>query len=99
DTVVRTGQQRIQKDGTVVRVVKLNGGASAGEAAMDKKPADTASTAPVSSVATSVKAAPAGPNPCGIIVSQLPASGSVMPTSSTDPAVHKPALPPVRNPG
>ncbi|NDP63724.1 efflux RND transporter periplasmic adaptor subunit [Polaromonas sp.] len=99
DTVVRTGQQRIQKDGTVVRVVKLNGGASVGEAAMDKKPADTASTAPVSSVATSVKAAPAGPNPCGIIVSQLPASGSVMPTSSTDPAVHKPALPPVRNPG
>ncbi len=99
DTVVRTGQQRIQKDGTVVRVVNLNGGASAGEAARDKNPAGTAPTAPASSVATTAKAAPAGPNPCGALVSQLPASGSVMPTSSTAPAVSKPALPPVRNPG
>ena len=99
DTVVRTGQQRIQKDGTVVRVVNLNSGASAGEAARDKNPAGTAPTAPASSVATTSKAAPAGPNPCGTLVSQLPASGSVMPTSSTAPAVSKPALPPVRNPG
>ena len=99
DTVVRTGQQRIQKDGTVVRVVNLNGGAVAGDAARDKKPVGTASTSPASSVATTVKAAPAGSNPCGMMVSQLPASGSVTPTSSTASAVPKPAIPPVRNPG
>jgi len=99
DTVVRTGQQRIQKDGTVVRVVNLNVRAVASEAAMDKKPAGTASAALASPVSATAKAASSGPNPCGTLVSQLPASGSVMPTSSTAPAVPSPAAPAIRNPG
>lgn len=99
DTVVRTGQQRIQKDGTVVRVVNLNGGTSAGEAASDKKPDGTASVGAGSSVAVPVKAAPAGPNPCGTSVSQLPATGKVMPISGMGPAVPGPAAAAIRNPG
>ncbi len=99
DTVVRTGQQRIQKDGTVVRVVNLNGGASAGEAASDKKPDGTASVGAGSSVAVPVKAASAGPNPCGTSVSQLPAAGKVMPTSGKGNALPGPAAPAIRNPG
>jgi len=102
DTVVRTGQQRIQKDGTVVRVVNLNGGAFASGAATEKKTAGAASSAPASSAAAAATAAPPGPNPCGTLVSQLPATGSVMPTSSTAPALPSPpipAIPAVRNPG
>jgi membrane fusion protein (multidrug efflux system) len=97
DTVVRTGQQRIQKDGTVVTVVDLTSGASAGAAAIQKKPAGAAATAPALPVAAAAKAA--APNPCGNLVSQAPASTSVLPTSSTVPAAPSPALPAVRNPG
>lgn len=99
DTVVRTGQQRIQKDGTVVRVVNLNGGAFASGAATEKNTAGPASSAPASSAAAAATAAPSGPNPCGTLVSQLPATGSVMPTSSTTPAIPSPATPAIRNPG
>lgn len=66
DTVVTTGQQRVQRDGMKVRVVDLRAPAAAG-------PADAASAAapavpPVAAAApaTSAAAAPslAGPNPC-----------------------------------
>ena len=99
DAVVRTGQQRIQKDGTVVRVVSLNGGAVNAEPATDKKPDGRASVGAGSSVAVPVKAAPAGPNPCGTSVSQLPAASNVMPTSGMNSAVPGPATSAIRNPG
>ena len=101
DTVVRTGQQRIQKDGTVVTVVDLSGGASAAA----RKPADAAPAASAASsaalpVATIAKPAVAGPNPCGAVVSLAPAA-RVLPASSKAPdAAGAPALlPAVRNPG
>ncbi|MBG6075027.1 hypothetical protein [Polaromonas sp. CG_9.11] len=50
-------------------------------------------------MAGAVKASLSGPNPCGTIVTQLSAAGSVMPTSGTSPAVHNPASPAIRNPG
>lgn len=95
DTVVRTGQQRIQKDGTVVTVVSLAGGASADASTLDKKPSSGAADAPAS--ASSAAALP-GPNPCGAIASLRPATGMI-PTGNTTPAVPSPALPAVRNPG
>jgi len=110
DTVVRAGQQRIQKDGTVVTVVNLSGGASAGASASDKKPAVSAAEAPASSAALPVnaagkaadkaagKATSSGSNPCGVIASLTPATG-LTPTSSTAPVVPRPVLPAVRNPG
>ena len=99
DTVVRTGQQRIQKDGTVVRVVNLNGAPVVAEPTMDKKPAGTASAALASPVSATAKVSLSGPNPCGTRVSELPASGSVMPTARPTPAVPSPAAPAIRNPG
>ena len=110
DTVVRAGQQRIQKDGTIVTVVNLSGGASAGASASDKKPAVSAAEAPASSAALPVnaaskatdkaagKATSSGSNPCGVIASLTPATG-LTPTSSTAPVVPRPVLPAVRNPG
>ena len=98
DTVVRTGQQRIQKDGTVVTVVDLSGGATAGATATEKKPASAASADPASAAAAAGKAAPSGPNPCGSIISLTPAAG-VVPTGSAAPAVTSPASPAIRNPG
>ena len=98
DTVVRTGQQRIQKDGTVVTVVDLSGGAPAGAVVTDNKPAGTTSAAPASPVVAGINAALPGSNPCGIVVSQAPAT-SVMPSGNGAPAVSSRALSAVRNPG
>ncbi len=99
DTVVRTGQQRIQKDGTVVTVVDLFNGSAAGAAATDRKPAGGASAASVAPAASSVvaagKAALSGPNPCGSVI---PSAG-LKPASSSAPAEPRPAPPAVRNPG
>jgi membrane fusion protein (multidrug efflux system) len=97
DTVVRTGQQRIQKDGTVVTVVDLTGGPSAG-AAVERKAAGAASAASASPVATAAKAAGPGANPCGAIASLAPAAG-VVPTGNAPPAMPSPSIPAVRNPG
>ncbi|MEO6319717.1 MAG: efflux RND transporter periplasmic adaptor subunit [Polaromonas sp.] len=94
DTVVRTGQQRIQKDGTVVTVVELANASAV-------RPASAASAASVSSAADARAAAkPAtasGPNPCGTVISTAPASGFV-PIRSTDLPEKKPASPAMRNP-
>ena len=84
DTVVRTGQQRIQKDGTVVTVVDLANGSAARPAV---EPA----------VASAAPAAPPGPNPCGAVISQAPTSGFV-PTRSAGTQEKSPASPPARNP-
>ena len=98
DTVVRTGQQRIQKDGTVVTVVDLFNGSAASAAATDRKLASAASAAPASAGAAAEKAKPSGINPCGAIASLTPAAG-VVPTGSAAPAVPSPATPAIRNPG
>lgn len=99
DTVVRTGQQRIQKDGTVVTVVDLFNGAAAGAAATDTNPAGGASVTPVPPAASPVtaagKAALSGPNPCGAVI---PSAG-LKPASASAPAAPRPALAAVRNPG
>ncbi len=81
DVVVTAGQQRLQRDGTAVRVVEL-GQPSAGRSAAGAEPPATASSAasqPVSGAATA--AAPAavpplpGANPC-----QSPLSATAQPT-------------------
>ncbi len=116
DTVVRTGQQRVQKDGTVVTVVDLANGSSAPPAA-DQAVA-MASAAPVASTSSppdAIAATPApqadhalakvpasaaaisGPNPCGVVISQVPSSGFV-PTRSAATPERSPASPAARNP-
>ncbi|MBA4328544.1 MAG: efflux transporter periplasmic adaptor subunit [Polaromonas sp.] len=61
DTVVAAGQQRVQRDGTVVSVVQVAAAAPAPAA----RPA--ASAAPI-------VAAQPGANPCGVVVAEAPAS-------------------------
>ncbi len=68
DTVVTAGHQRLQKDGTAVRVVDLSqpaGALPAGGLPPAGAPAGAASAAPAAKPAPSAKpAAPSGPNPC-----------------------------------
>ncbi len=68
DTVVTAGHQRLQKDGTAVRVVDLSqpaGARPAGGPPPAGAPAGAASAAPAAKPAPSAKpAAPSGPNPC-----------------------------------
>ena len=74
DTVVRTGQQRIQKDGTVVTVVDVAIGPPAGLAAEKPVAAPGAGALLPASPAAAVKTAlPLGLNPCGTVISQAPA--------------------------
>jgi membrane fusion protein (multidrug efflux system) len=61
DTVVTTGQQRVQRDGTVVTVVDLASTRSA-------RPAVERPVAGVSDAAD--PAVLAGPNPCGAVISE-----------------------------
>ncbi|MEO5659605.1 MAG: efflux RND transporter periplasmic adaptor subunit, partial [Polaromonas sp.] len=95
DSVVRTGQQRIQKDGTLVTVVDLANSASA-QAAAEQAPASAAALA--ATAAASKIAAPSGSNPCGTVISQAPLSGYV-PTGATESTEKKPASAAARNPG
>ncbi len=76
DTVVTTGQQRVQRDGTMVTVVDLSS-AKPGRSGSEPQatPSSTSPAAAPAKVATAV----AGPNPCG----DKPADGRVV----TDSAV------------
>lgn len=81
DVVVTAGQQRLQRDGTAVRVVEL-GQPSAGRSAAGAEPPATASSAasqPASGAATAAAPAAAPPlpgaNPC-----QSPLSAATQPT-------------------
>ena len=81
DVVVTAGQQRLQRDGTAVRVVEL-GQPSAGRSAAGAEPPATASSAasqPASGAATAAAPAAAPPlpgaNPC-----QSPLSATTQPT-------------------
>lgn len=118
DVVVATGQQRVQRDGTVVSVVDL--AANAASRASNGKPAagasSPASPASTASPATAAPAAPevaapvktaaaapaaqqaplAGPNPCGVVVSEAP--GALVPVRGVAPAERRPSGPPARDP-
>jgi membrane fusion protein (multidrug efflux system) len=118
DIVIATGQQRVQRDGTVVSVVDLAAGAAARAGnGNGKSAAAAASPAPQASPATAAPAAPeaaapktavaatapapqqaplAGPNPCGVVVSEAP--GALIPVRSVAPAERSPAVPPARDP-
>ena len=88
DTVIKTGQQRVQKDGTVVTVVDLSN-------PRPEAPATSASRAPQSVAASA--ATFSGPNPCGVLLSQA-RSSSVAPSRSTETHERNTVRPPVRNP-
>jgi membrane fusion protein (multidrug efflux system) len=109
DVVVATGQQRVQRDGTVVSVVDLAANASGARAGNGKAAAASASPAAPAAAAAPAKAdvvavvpapqqAPsAGPNPCGVVISQAPAT--LVPVRSvTMPERSPPAGPPARDP-
>ncbi|NMM04948.1 efflux RND transporter periplasmic adaptor subunit [Polaromonas sp.] len=91
DTVVTTGQQRIQRDGTAVSVVELASSPSS-RPATDPRTGD-AGTAPA-------KAAPApalaGPNPCGVPVSEAPSA--LVPVNEAATRAHRPAPAAPRDP-
>ena len=113
ETVVTTGQQRVQRDGTLVTVVDL-AAARAGRAPAERPaPAaprtEAASAAPApapAAVAPKTEAAPskapvaaaplAGPNPCGVVVSEaapalVPTKGAAAPERRAAPALRDPA--------
>lgn len=98
DTVVRTGQQRIQKDGTVVTVVEpVNASAvrPVGEPARGSSATPTSVPAAAGSSAGTKSSASSGPNPCGAVIATAPAAGFV-PTRNLPEK--KPASPAMRNP-
>lgn len=70
DTVITTGQQRVQRDGTVVTVVDLASGRSARLAA--ERP--VAGAAPTASTAGAAGAVLSGPSPCGVVTSDAPSA-------------------------
>ncbi|MDP2257744.1 MAG: efflux RND transporter periplasmic adaptor subunit [Polaromonas sp.] len=70
DTVITTGQQRVQRDGTVVTVVDLASGRSARPAA--ERP--VAGAAPTASTAGAAGAVLSGPSPCGVVTSDAPSA-------------------------
>jgi membrane fusion protein (multidrug efflux system) len=113
DVVVATGQQRVQRDGTVVSVVDLSANASA--RAGNGKPAAAASSPalPVAAVPaapeaaapakTAVAAAPAAPQaaPAGPNPCGMvvsQAAGALVPVRSVAPAGRNPAVPAARDP-
>ena len=99
DTVVRTGQQRVQKDGTVVTVVDLSAARTEQPAtqqpALAAAPASPATRTPASTAAASATAS--GLNPCGSMISQAPTSNGA-PNSGNETIERNPVRPPVRNP-
>ncbi|MFS2035719.1 efflux RND transporter periplasmic adaptor subunit [Polaromonas sp. CT11-55] len=106
DTVVAAGQQRVQRDGTLVTVVDL-ARASNAKAAAPAAGASAAAATPANAnvPAVPVKAAAAepaaqaplsGPNPCGVVVSEAPRG--LVPVRSVTPAERSPAGPPARDP-
>ncbi|AYQ29326.1 MULTISPECIES: efflux RND transporter periplasmic adaptor subunit [unclassified Polaromonas] len=110
DTVVATGQQRVQKDGTVVSMVEVArgnrpaaaenaAGPAAAPGAVAAAPA-SAPSAPVSGSQNVAAKAPqpalAGPNPCGVVVSE--AAAMVVPVRSVSTPPRSPAPTAARDP-
>ncbi|MGH8831946.1 MAG: efflux RND transporter periplasmic adaptor subunit [Polaromonas sp.] len=93
ETVVTTGQQRVQRDGTVVTVVDLASTRSVRPAA--DRP--VAGAAPAASATPA--AAPAmlpGPNPCGVVISE--AAAAIAPARNAATPARGPASPAPRDP-
>lgn len=93
ETVVTTGQQRVQRDGTVVTVVDLASTRSVRPAA--ERP--VAGAAPAASATPA--AAPAmlpGPNPCGVVISE--AAAAIVPARNAATPARGPASPAPRDP-
>ncbi|MEP6908525.1 MAG: efflux RND transporter periplasmic adaptor subunit [Pseudoxanthomonas sp.] len=86
DTVVAAGQQRVQRDGSVVSVVQV-GAAAPAAGAVAARPA--AAAAPV------VPAQP-GANPCGAVVAEAVVRGTAVPAKAAPE--RKPAAPAMRDP-
>jgi membrane fusion protein (multidrug efflux system) len=108
DTVVANGQQRVQKDGTVVNLLDLSArggkpgeapGSPAAAASTPVSPAATAAAAPLSAQkanapAAKVAKAPDGPNPCN---EGLATAGKSRATPDLAPG-QKPAVKPTSKP-
>ena len=79
DTIVTAGQQRVQRDGTVVRVVDVSRPAAAGEGGAKTAPATTAAAAAnPAAPASAASAAPA-------VVAAVPASAKPSPQALAGP--------------
>lgn len=93
DTVVTSGQQRVQRDGTAVAVVDLasvrapRASASAASAPAPKPQA----SAPVVAAAPAAKALLAGPNPCGVLTAEAPAQSRPAPGAAAPERAKAPA--------
>lgn len=83
DSVVTAGQQRVQRDGTVVTVLDLAaaraaspGPAASAASAAAPAPAASAGAAPPAAAAPAppARTALSGPNPCGAVLAELPAA-------------------------
>ena len=92
DTVVTTGQQRIQRDGTAVSVVELASSPSS-------RPATDPRTEGAGAALAKAAPAPAlaGPNPCGVLVSEAPSA--LVPVNDATTRAHPPAPAAPRDPG
>lgn len=98
DTVVTTGQQRVQRDGTVVAVVRLGrDGTPSPKSDLAASPASAAAQAPAPDRALAslpaVSAPVSGPNPCGMLMSAMRPAVLAVPVRDTAPA-----SPAARNP-
>ena len=112
DTVVAAGQQRVQRDGTLVTVVDLAANAARSGNAKAAAPAAGASAPAAATPTANAQPAPAkttvsaaepaaqaplsGPNPCGVVVSEAPRT--LVPVRSVTPVERSPAGPPARDP-
>ncbi len=89
ETVVTTGQQRVQRDGTVVTVVDL----------ASTRSVRPAGERPVAGAAPAASATPAmlpGPNPCGVVISE--AAAAIVPARNAATPARGPASPAPRDP-
>jgi membrane fusion protein (multidrug efflux system) len=93
DTVITTGQQRVQRDGTVVTVVSpgINGTTKpkSERAASPERAAVQASAGALASLPAAVS----GSNPCGTLVSQARSAAAAVSTRKTAPASPAPRNP------
>jgi membrane fusion protein (multidrug efflux system) len=95
DTVITTGQQRVQRDGTVVTVVRLGGDGAPSPTPDRPASATVQATAPDRALASlpSVPASTSGPNPCGTLVSEARPAAEAAPARHTAPASPAPRSP------
>lgn len=99
DTVVTTGQQRVQRDGTVVTVVSPGGNGTPGKkggrpgAAAEAPAVQASAPEAVLARAPAVPAPLSGPNPCGAVVSDARPAAAVAPMRHAAPASPSPRDP------